>query len=64
MATGNPNKNIELTFNPFPLPKSVQGFEATSDGIISAFIFSIALSLIPASLISFTVSERVENVKH
>lgn len=63
-ATGKSSLKIDLTFNPFPLPLSVKGFEATSDGIIAAFVFSIALSMIPASLITFTVRERVQKIKH
>ncbi len=63
-ASGKSDLDIELTFNPFPLPLSVKGFEGTADGVIAAFVFSIALSMIPSSLITFTVKERVENIKH
>ncbi|EAS01530.2 ABC transporter family protein (macronuclear) [Tetrahymena thermophila SB210] len=64
LATNNPSKNIKITFNPFPLPYQVKGFENTANGIIASFIFSIAYALIPASLIIFTVKEREENIKH
>lgn len=64
MATGDKSKTIEITLNPFPLPESVKGFENTSDGVVAAFNFAIALSLIPASLITLSVKEREEKSKH
>ena len=38
--------------------------EGTADGILATFIFTIALSFIPASLITFSVKEREDQVKH
>jgi hypothetical protein len=38
--------------------------ENFADGFISALVFSIALSFIPASNIVFLVKERSENIKH
>ena len=42
----------------------MSGIENTADGIIAAFIFTLGLSFIPASLITFIVKEREDNVKH
>lgn len=64
LATGDKNKKIEIVLDPFPLPESVKGFENTSDGILAAFNFAIALSLIPASLITLSVKESEEKSKH
>jgi ATP-binding cassette subfamily A (ABC1) protein 3 len=44
--------------------ESIKNLEGTADGIIATFIFCIALSFIPASLITFTVKEREDQVKH
>lgn len=38
--------------------------EGTVDSLVGAFIFAIALSFIPASIISFTVKERIDHIKH
>ena len=43
---------------------ALKNIENTADGIISVFIFTIALAFIPASLITFTVKEREDLVKH
>jgi ATP-binding cassette subfamily A (ABC1) protein 3 len=43
---------------------AIKNLEGTADGIIATFIFCIALSFIPASLITFTVKEREDQVKH
>ena len=64
LATGDSKKSIEVTFYPMPLVLSVKGFEKTSDGILGSFVFAIALSLIPSSLIAFVVKEREDKVKH
>ncbi|EAR99563.1 ABC transporter family protein (macronuclear) [Tetrahymena thermophila SB210] len=64
LATGDNTKSISVTLNPFPLPKSVKGFQNTTQGIVAAFNFAIGLSLIPASLITLTVKEREEKSKH
>ncbi len=55
---------IELTVAPLPLTKKSKNIENTFDGVVASFVFSIALSFIPASLITFNVKEREDLVKH
>ena len=55
---------ISMTLRPWPQTVSNKEVEKTADGIIGAFIFSIAMAFIPASLIVYTVREREELVKH
>lgn len=52
------NKNnivITVVNEPLALPPAVAKIENAIDGIVSAFIFAIGLSFIPASLITFSV---------
>ena len=63
-VTKNPNANIEVTASPFPLTANFEKLKKTTSGFIAAFMFSIGLSFIPASLITFIVKERNDNVKH
>ena len=55
---------IGVTVSPLKNTEQVKNLEGTADGIVAAFIFSIALSFIPASLIVFSVKEREDQVKH
>lgn len=38
--------------------------EGLFDGLVATFTFTIALSFIPASIITFSVKERENHVKH
>lgn len=49
---------------PFPLTLKTKKENAGVSGIIAAFVFAVGLSFIPASLITFVVKERSDNVKH
>jgi len=49
---------------PVALPPGVAKIENAIDGVVSSFIFAIGLSFIPASLITFSVKEREEKIKH
>jgi ATP-binding cassette subfamily A (ABC1) protein 3 len=49
---------------PFLQTKTTAAIEQTADGIVAVFIFTIGMSFIPASIISFIVKERETNVKH
>ncbi|EAR86885.2 ABC transporter family protein (macronuclear) [Tetrahymena thermophila SB210] len=55
---------INATFQPWPLTEKIKSLEGTADGLVSSFIFSIGFSFIPASIITFCVKERTENIKH
>lgn len=57
-TTGNKDFDIEVTVSMFKNTKKIEEIEGVADGFISALIFSIALSFIPASMIAFTVKER------
>lgn len=62
-ATG---KNVSITVidQPWPTTYQEKEFQSTAQGFVAAFIFSIGLSFIPASIVSFIVKERVDMVKH
>lgn len=52
------NLTIDVTVSPFKNTEEIKNLEGTADGILATFIFTIALSFIPASLITFSVKER------
>ena len=62
--TNNPDAEITVYNSPFVLPERLKDIENTADGFIAAFIFSIGMSFIPASVISYIVKEREINIKH
>ena len=62
-ATGR-DVTIKCYNFPFPLTKQMKAFSGTANGFIASFIFSIALSFIPASLIVFIVKEKQQSIKH
>jgi ATP-binding cassette subfamily A (ABC1) protein 3 len=51
---------IVKIYSPFKNTKQFSDLESTVDGIVAAYMFSIGLSFIPASLITFAVKEREE----
>ena len=53
-----------MTYEPLKLTHKIRNIEGSADGIVAAFFFSIGLSFIPASLITFIVKERNDMVKH
>jgi len=63
-ATGNSAKSINVIIYPFLRTKDAGLIENLLDGISYSFIFSVGMSFIPASLITFIVKERTQNVKH
>lgn len=63
-ASNNDQVRIDVTISPMPPTKKFKEVANIFDGIVAAFIFSIGMSFIPASLITFTVREREELVKH
>jgi len=63
LATNNP-VTIKQYISPFANTKGIGTLENTLDSIPISFIFSIGMSFIPASVITFIVKERELNVKH
>jgi ATP-binding cassette subfamily A (ABC1) protein 3 len=63
-ASKNSKAKLEMTVSPFALTKAELENENTADGFIGSFIFSIGMSFIPASIISYIVKEREINMKH
>jgi len=63
-ATGNNDLNIKVISKPMPLTAGAKDIEDAVDGLALAFIFSIGISFLPASLVTFIVKERELNVKH
>jgi len=57
-------KKINVIISPFPNPKNLETLENTVDGITISFIFSMGMSFIPASVVTFIVKERELNIKH
>ena len=55
---------INVINRPMRFSTKAKSIEGTIDAIIGGFIFSIALSFIPASIITFSVKEREDQVKH
>jgi hypothetical protein len=53
-----------MTLAPHPVPQLVRYREGASDGIFLSFMISIGFSLIPASIISFIITERNTGLKH
>ena len=63
-AKGNSAKNINVVIEPFGNTKGSGVIGNIVDGISYSFVFSIGMSFIPASVITFIVKERSHNVKH
>ena len=58
------NLQIQVTNAPLRFTQFYKNLENTVDGIVSAFMFAMAMAFIPAGLVSFTVKEREDLVKH
>jgi ATP-binding cassette, subfamily A (ABC1), member 3 len=63
-ASGNSALEVRVTNAPQRISYSVRSTKKNADGVISAFIFSIAVSFIPAGIITLIVREREDLVKH
>jgi len=64
IATGNLNKQIEVVVSPFLHTKGIKAIESSVDGAALGFVFTIGMSFIPASIITFLVKEKELNFKH
>jgi len=63
-ATNNNNKKITVIVAPFQKTAGTSSFDNIFKGLIYAFVLGIAMSLLPASLITYIVKEREFNAKH
>jgi len=63
-STGKSSFKIELRLNPFPANYYSAKEKSFINGLLTAIICTIALGLIPGSLITLTVREREEKIKH
>ncbi|KAL4490757.1 hypothetical protein ABPG72_021811 [Tetrahymena utriculariae] len=61
---GKPSITLQITNQPLPLTYTLKNLSGTAQGLVASFIYAIAFSFIPASLISFIVKERTEKIKH
>lgn len=63
-ATGNNNKKIESRIYPFPNTLGVKAISDVLSGLGISFAFSIGMSFIPASIVTYITKERETQVKH
>jgi len=63
-ATGDNTKKITTVIAPFLKTSGAKSIDRVFSGLIYAFVLGIAMSLIPASLITYIVKEREFNAKH
>ena len=63
-ATGDSSKTITVIDAPFLKTLGAQAVDQVFTGLVYAFVLGIALSLLPASLITYIVKEREFNAKH
>lgn len=63
-VTNNSNAKLQITIQPFPNTQNIKNLQNTVTGFLAAFVFSIGMSFIPASIISYIVKEREINIKH
>jgi len=63
-ATNNDQATITVINAPFLKTTGAKSIDQVFSGVIYAFVLGIAMSLIPASLITYIVKEREHNAKH
>ncbi|KAL4488936.1 hypothetical protein ABPG72_005723 [Tetrahymena utriculariae] len=59
-----PTVSIQTISDPFLNTYEINNFEGSASGLVASFIYSIGLSFIPASIVTFTVKERTDKIKH
>lgn len=64
LATGNDEASITVIQNPLPNTLQLQALESTADGFLACFLFALAFSFLPSSLVLFIVKERESNAKY
>lgn len=63
-ASSQKDLRIQVVNHPFPMTKKIKGLQNSPSGVQVSFFFMVGLSFIPASIITFIVKERGEQVKH
>ena len=63
-ATGDSSKRITVIDAPFEKTAGSKSVDQVFSGLVYAFVLGIAMSLLPASLITYIVKEREFNAKH
>eukprot|EP01022_Parablepharisma_sp_SALTPOND_P033217 TRINITY_DN88309_c0_g1_i1.p1 TRINITY_DN88309_c0_g1~~TRINITY_DN88309_c0_g1_i1.p1 ORF type:complete len:1355 (+),score=109.74 TRINITY_DN88309_c0_g1_i1:227-4291(+) len=63
-ATGDSNLKVTYANYPLPLTYETRHMENTKNGEVVYQILSLALALVPASIVAFVVKEREDNLKH
>jgi len=63
-ATGDSSKTITVVNAPFHKSSGEKKIDQIASGVVYAFVLAIAMSLLPASLITYIVKERECNAKH
>jgi len=63
-ATGDDSKRITVINAPFLKTAGSKSVDQIFSGVVYAFVLGIAMSLLPASLITYIVKEREFNAKH
>jgi len=59
----NKKVNLKIWNKPFKYTFAIESFEGGYDGLIASFIFAVGLSFIPAGVIVFVITEKIEGVK-
>ena len=62
-ATGNPNLKFKITTAPFPVKDYARTYYEQANAIFITFVVAIGFSLIPASIVSHIVGERIKGLK-
>ena len=63
-ASGNPEIKVEVGSHPFPPSYAQDNGNKRGSNFFTLMLINIAMALIPASVITFIVKEREENLKH
>ena len=63
-AAAGSSKSITVVNSPFLKTAGAKSIDQVFSGLIYAFVLAIAMSLLPASLITYIVKEREFNAKH
>ena len=64
MDSKDENMEVRIANSPLPLTFMTKNLENMKNGNTISFMLGIAFSLVPASIISFIVNERENNLKH
>ena len=62
--TGKSSFSFQLYNAPFPVSQELKDQETAANGVFLAFVWSIALGLVPTGMVSYVVAEKERNLKH